>query len=65
MDDQIRQRLAELRSLADELHPEQIEVEIGRARVEAYQAGMRYAANFIEHGPHRGAAGGIPLPREL
>ncbi|MBB5158399.1 hypothetical protein [Saccharopolyspora phatthalungensis] len=63
MDDEIRRRLAEVHSLAEELHPEQIEAEIGRARVEAYQAGMRFAAEYIEHGPRGGKRMEIPMPR--
>ncbi|MGW5648417.1 hypothetical protein ACWEV3_42475 [Saccharopolyspora sp. NPDC003752] len=63
MDDETSRRLAEVRSLADELHPEQIEAEIGRARVEAYQEGMRFAADFVENGPQGRQCAHIPLPR--
>jgi signal transduction histidine kinase len=63
MDDETRRRLAEVRSLADEMHPEQIKAEIGRARVEAYQAGMRFAADYVENGPKGGARREIPMPR--
>jgi signal transduction histidine kinase len=63
MDDETRRRLAEVRSLAEELRPEQIEAEIGRARVEAYQAGMRFVADYVEHGPQGGDRMDIPVPR--
>ncbi|MEV0699842.1 hypothetical protein AB0I53_18305 [Saccharopolyspora sp. NPDC050389] len=63
MDDETCRRLAEVRSLADELHPEQIEAEIGRARVEAYQEGMRFAADFVENGPKGRERAHIPMPR--
>ncbi|WP_344132470.1 hypothetical protein [Saccharopolyspora halophila] len=65
MDEEIRNRLNEVRQLADELHPESIEAEIGRARVEAYQAGIKFAADFIEHGPQERERpqADIPTPR--
>lgn len=65
MDERIEQRLEEVRQLAEDLHPEQIEVEIGRARVEAYRDGMKFAADYIEHGPPRPSGSGpnIPTPR--
>lgn len=63
MDEETRHRLAEVRSLAEELHPEQIEAEIGRARVEAYQEGMRFAADYVERGPRQSERADIPLPR--
>ncbi|RRO20350.1 hypothetical protein EIL87_00110 [Saccharopolyspora rhizosphaerae] len=65
MDEETRDRLAEIRSLAEELHPETIEAEIGRARVEAYQAGIKFAADFIEHGPMERSQpnADIPMPR--
>ncbi|MFC7340201.1 hypothetical protein [Saccharopolyspora griseoalba] len=65
MDDETRSRLNEVRLLADELHPESIEAEIGRARVEAYQAGIKFAADFIEHGPkeRNRPRTDIPMPR--
>lgn len=65
MDEETRSRLAEMRSLAEELHPETIEAEIGRARVEAYQAGIKFAADFIEHGPKERSRPDtdIPMPR--
>ncbi|MGP4016609.1 hypothetical protein [Saccharopolyspora sp. 5N708] len=62
MDDETRRRLVEVRSLAEELQPEKIDAEIGRARVEAYQAGMRFVADYIERGPQDGDVG-IPVPR--
>ncbi|GAA4616334.1 hypothetical protein [Saccharopolyspora hordei] len=63
MDEVTNRRLAEVRSLAEELNPEDIEAEIGRARVEAYQAGMRFAADYVENGPASSERPGIPLPR--
>ncbi|TWF96055.1 hypothetical protein [Saccharopolyspora dendranthemae] len=65
MDEETRSRLAEIRSLAEELYPETIEAEIGRARVEAYQAGIKFAADFIEHGPQERSRPDtdIPMPR--
>ena len=65
MDEDTRSRLAEIRSLAEELYPETIEAEIGRARVEAYQAGIKFAADFIEHGPQERSRPDtdIPMPR--
>lgn len=63
MDEVTNRRLTEVRSLAEELNPEDIEAEIGRARVEAYQAGMRFAADYVEHGPTRSERPNIPLPR--
>lgn len=65
MDEETQSRVAHVRTLAEELHPETIEAEIGRARVEAYQAGIRFAADFIEHGPEGRARfdGDIPVPR--
>ena len=65
MDDETRSRLNEVRLLADDLHPESIEAEIGRARVEAYQAGIKFAADFIEHGPKERSRPrtDIPMPR--
>ena len=65
MDDETRSRLNEVRLLAEDLHPESIEAEIGRARVEAYQAGIKFAADFIEHGPQERSRPDtdIPMPR--
>ncbi|MER7083490.1 hypothetical protein SAMN02982929_07214 [Saccharopolyspora kobensis] len=63
MDEVTNRRLAEVRSLAEELDPGDIEAEIGRARIEAYQAGMRFAADYVEHGPARSERPDIPLPR--
>ena len=61
MDDQRhRERLAQLRMLADVLDPDSAEDELGRARIEAYQAGIRFALDFLEGG---GDAEVIPLPR--
>ncbi|MCI2422437.1 hypothetical protein MOQ72_33915 [Saccharopolyspora sp. K220] len=63
MDDETRRRLVEVRSLAEELQPEGIEAEIGRARVEAYQAGMRFVADYVENGPQGNDGMDIPVPR--
>lgn len=52
--------MAQLRMLADVLDPDSAEDELGRARIEAYQAGIRFALDFLEGG---GDAEVIPLPR--
>lgn len=58
MDDQLRQRLAELGEIAAALDPQASEDEVGRDRTEAYREGIRFAVAFIEDdGPDSDAPG--------
>lgn len=63
MDDQLRQRLADLCELAAALDPSNADDELGQARIEAYQAGIEFAVSYLDDGG-AGEAEVIPFPRE-
>ena len=48
MDDELRQRLAELSEIAAGLDPDSAEDQVARDRLEAYREGLRFAVAFIE-----------------
>lgn len=60
-DDQLRQRLTDLGEIAASMNPESADDEIGRARIEAYRAGLRFAVSYIEDDGSDAEV--IPFPR--
>lgn len=79
MEDELRQRLAELGEIAATLDPSTGEDQESAARIEAYREGIRFAVAFIEDdgfvengdapealdaGLENGELPQIPLPRE-
>lgn len=62
MDDELRQRLAELRDIAAALDPDSAEDQVARDRLEAYREGIRFAVAFIED---EGEIAEEPAPPEI
>lgn len=69
LDDELRQRLAELGEIAAGLDPESAEEQVVQDRLEAYREGIRFAVAFIEDEPEVGEVDEesgppvIPAPR--